>query len=240
MAFTRDGQFLVSGGTDNAVRVWDLATRQLRQTWPQKRVSINCGAAAPDGRTLAWGDADGRVTLWNGTAGQWLLELGTHMARAAAYSPNGKSLALATYGQVLLLDAGTGRELAALHVAAPWAWAAAFSPDGTILATGEGDYPQSEPGVVRLWDAATRELLAVLKGHRHAVYRRWPSLRTAKRSSREAVTATSELWDVATQKNALRSRWASQGGWSAPSPSRRTARHSLRPPRLSGPTSPAR
>jgi len=35
--------------------------------------------------------------------------LGGHLARSAAYSPDGKTLALATYGQVLLLDAGTGR-----------------------------------------------------------------------------------------------------------------------------------
>ena len=197
VAFTGDGHLLVSGGTDNAVRLWDLATRQLRQTWQQKRVAINCGAASPDGRTLAWGDADGRVTLWNGTAGQWLLDLGSHMARAAAYSPDGKSLALATYGQVLLLDAGTGRELAALHVPAPWAWAVAFSPDGSILATAEGDYPQSGPGVVRLWDAVTRQPLAVLQGHRHAVY----ALAFApdgKALASGGGDGEVKLWDVAT------------------------------------------
>src|SRR5262249_1112406 len=37
---------------------------------------------------------------------------------------------------------------------------AAFSPDGKLLATGEGDHDR--PGTVRLWDAVTSEQLASL------------------------------------------------------------------------------
>src|SRR5262249_28258737 len=47
----------------------------------------------------------------------------------------------------------------------------AFSPDGKMLATGEGLYRfenghrKSEPGEARLWDAASGQLKAVLRGH---------------------------------------------------------------------------
>jgi WD40 repeat protein len=39
----------------------------------------------------------------------------------------------------------------------------AFSPDGTLLATGESD------GTITLWDVKTRQALGILKGHRAAI-----------------------------------------------------------------------
>ena len=45
----------------------------------------------------------------------------------------------------------------------PWVWSVAYSPDGSMLASGSTDE------TIRLWDVATGSLLATLSGHTKAV-----------------------------------------------------------------------
>jgi WD40 repeat protein len=69
-------------------------------------------------------------------------------------SPDGKWIAAGTrYGIVKVLDLATGKEVASLKGHAGDVWAVAFSHDGTVLASGDGDW--NRPGDVRLWDTAT-------------------------------------------------------------------------------------
>ena len=46
-------------------------------------------------------------------------------------------------------------------------WAVAYSPDGTLLAVGDG--PMDTPGTVTLWDVATRKVKETLDGHDRGV-----------------------------------------------------------------------
>ena len=77
--------------------------------------------------------------------------------------------------------------------------AVAFSPDGTILASGGSEW-QNEAGTVKLWDVATRTNIATLYGHTGAVFSVSfsPDGSTLASGSGDGIV---KLWDVATRTN---------------------------------------
>jgi WD40 repeat protein len=68
-----------------------------------------------------------------------------YLAGAHAFSPDGRLLAFAGDGGIVLWDVAAGREAGRLHVEPVRMMALAFSLDGTLLAAAGND------GTVRLW-----------------------------------------------------------------------------------------
>jgi len=75
-----------------------------------------------------------------------------------------------------------------------WVGSVAFSPDGSSLASASSD------GTVRLWDAVTGEVKAVLKGHRDIVAAvAFPSSGpSSHRLASASFDGTVKMWDLAT------------------------------------------
>lgn len=72
-------------------------------------------------------------------------------------SPDGKTLAVGGMKTVTLWDIATGKQTRSLAGHSFSVLALAYSPDGKLLASGSGVYGKS--GQVKLWDAATGQLL---------------------------------------------------------------------------------
>jgi len=87
-------------------------------------------------------------------------ELGGYTS-AAAFSPDGKTIALAIDGIVSFLDVTTGDKRASLPAASSVHRIAVHE----IAWHGQRIATASEDGYVRIWDAATRELVEELAGH---------------------------------------------------------------------------
>jgi WD40 repeat protein len=154
LALSPGGKFLAASGEPHGLRVWDLAAGKVVREFGREVVASV--AFASDGRTLASGDYDNRLVLWDSSRGEAIRTLEGHRrvpARshngipAVAFSPDAKQLASGgADATARVWDAQTGKELLRLDGHTGHVRAVAFRPDGKRLATGGAD------GTVRLWD----------------------------------------------------------------------------------------
>jgi WD40 repeat protein len=165
--FNPDGARLATSSEDGAVKVWDITQGGGGHEW-----STLAGAGglaySPDGSLLAVGSEGGHVNIYEAASGGRVLVLKGHVGRvnAIAFDPSGSTLATAGLvdGTARIWDAASGEELARVDLARSQrdaggpcplyrtsltqAFDVAFSPDGTMLATGGWGGPSS----TLIWD----------------------------------------------------------------------------------------
>jgi WD40 repeat protein len=94
VAFSPDGTTLAGGCSDGIIRLWDVASGELRLTFSGHVGMVRSLAFAPDGRTLASLGDGNNLNLWHLGTGQRLFSLDTHAQRlrGLAFSRDGRLL----------------------------------------------------------------------------------------------------------------------------------------------------
>ncbi len=144
VAFAPNGRRLASSNGTGTIALWDTTTWKqiLTISVPVSRTpGVHAMGFSPDATTLVSGDNDMCVILWNVATGRMRSMLGFHLApvTSVAFSPNGKTVAsLGVVGTLQLWDVPSGRKIAAVEHPPGHGFsdAVAFSPDGSLLATG--------------------------------------------------------------------------------------------------------
>lgn len=202
IAFSPDGRILASGGRDEAIILWNMATGQELRTfdWRSPREIggdwIYSLAFSPNGKRLAVGRTDPIVKVRDVVTGRELMALKGHsdIVRYLTYSPDGKTLATASFDKtVRLWDAQTGKELMALKGHAAPVYCVAFSPDGKRLATGSD-------GTVKLWDIMTGQGLITLQGQTVTSVAFSPDGKTLATGGTDSIA---KLWHAAKEQVVL-------------------------------------
>jgi WD40 repeat protein/serine/threonine protein kinase len=139
-AFSPDGRTL-AWAEDNAVMLFDLKAREVRQVLKGHTAGVSWVAFSPAGQLLASGGWDKTVRVWDLTTGKERRRLTeyTQSITRVGFSPGGQTLAVSEFWTptLRLWDVATGK----LHLAAPnegnhLCTSLAFSPDGQTLAVG--------------------------------------------------------------------------------------------------------
>ncbi|MBN2059091.1 MAG: caspase family protein [Deltaproteobacteria bacterium] len=153
MAFSHDGKYALSGGTDGSIRLWDISsgaelrTIQGHTGW----VGTNAVAFSPDGRFIvsaSW--SDGLAKLWDISSGSLIREFKVSDDRFAsarrftvalingwvAFTPDGKRIVyMGSDASFRIFDVATGKEIATLIQ---------FDNGEWLAVTSEGYYNASE------------------------------------------------------------------------------------------------
>ena len=165
LAVTADGKFLITGGNDKTVRVWEVASGKQLRAFQGHLSAVTAVAVRGDGRQVVSGSLDGAVRVWelNSVDDHRALTDAKASLWAVAVSPDSKRLAAAGADKMIrVYDPETGKLQATLDAGAAMT-ALAFLPDNNRLVAGGGDR------VVKIWDVAGKKVVKELPGHGLAV-----------------------------------------------------------------------
>jgi WD40 repeat protein len=157
VAFSPDSKTIVSGGRDNGLHFWDAASGQKLNVLKGHTGSVISVAFSSDGKMIASGSLDNTIKLWDASSGQALRSL-NGAALSAIFSPDGKTVASWSGGNVTLQDAVSGQNIRSLKGHASPVKLVAFSPNGKMIASAAED---GQTAI--LWDIPSAKKLCTLK-----------------------------------------------------------------------------
>jgi RNA polymerase sigma factor (sigma-70 family) len=169
--------------------------------------TVQSVAFSSDRKTLASGNTDGTVWLWEAATGKQIriLRQSQNWVVAVAFSPDGNILACREqHSGIGLWQPSTGRQIRRCGMepsktppsrtgSDTWAFRLAFSPDGKTLAAGSGDLTAGDSDI-RLWAVETGEELRRFRGHKGAV-RTFAFAPDGKTLATGGADKTLRLWD---------------------------------------------
>ncbi len=165
-SYAPDGSFVLSGGWDGQLRVWDTTTGQALTCLRAGPKPLSCCAFAPDGKHWLSGSMEGMLSFWDAVSHRPVQTFMAHTRPISAvrYSPDGEQLATSSWDrQVVLRKLGKEREGKTLFGHRDIVAGCHWTQDGEQLLSWSHDR------TLCLWDTASQNLIRTLQGHEDRV-----------------------------------------------------------------------
>ncbi|MCX7403323.1 MAG: WD40 repeat domain-containing protein [Planctomycetia bacterium] len=212
---SKDSKLAATAGYDGLVKLWDLASRTLkndlkRQGDPKKNGGwVRSLDFSPDGSKLATASEDGSVVIWDTANGAELKLIAAHASpvTSIAFSPDGTTLATGGGDKVVKLwDVAAGTEKGKLEGHTDSLWTVVYSPDGSKLATAGADR------TIKLWNTSDSKEFATLSSHKD-----WVTSASfspdGTRLATGSLDGSVKLWDVISKAEQVGPEAAKSSVW---------------------------
>ena len=195
LAYSPDGQWLLTGSVDRTARIWDAKTGKQIRLLQGHYSGISWGSFSQNGRWIATSGHFGNTTrIWDAVSGQETFCLKGY--DSPTFSPDGQYLATRkSQGQtVSIWDVLNGENVLTLSGHKARVSLVTYTPDGLQLVTADRD------GMVNIWDAVQGELLKTFQKYEEPI--RYISLSPdGKRIVSSTDSETVEIWDMDSGKD---------------------------------------
>ncbi|KAG1721084.1 WD40-repeat-containing domain protein [Suillus lakei] len=167
MALSPNGKTIASGSSDGTVRLRDVETGKVVVKWKEHTDTVTSVCWSPDGEQVVSGGWDGTIRVWDVKSGEPVLGLnpiktGHENLWAVSYSPKATMIATGGDGGIKIWDAKTPKLLSTIGDAQ--VCSLTWTSDENKLIAGTG------LDLIRIFDTATWQQIAILDGHERLVY----------------------------------------------------------------------
>jgi eukaryotic-like serine/threonine-protein kinase len=162
VAWSPDGQSILTGSFDKTAKIWGVATERTTLTFNKHTAGVTAVAWSPDGNQAVTGSVDQSAKIWDTRTGKESHSLVGHtdVITSVGWSPDGKQVVTGSVDNTARIwDAVTGNTIRILRGHAGRITAVGWSPDGKQVVTGSADK------TAKLWNADTGEESRTLTGH---------------------------------------------------------------------------
>lgn len=163
--YSPDGKYIVTGGADKYVRIWDAASGIEIKSYTDKDLqNVNQVLFSPDGKKILF--SGGKLFLWDFIADKILKTFEPEKVNSFSFSPDGSRIAVAGKG-INIFNAMLGTEVNKIDVYCKYyscdIFSVSYSPDNKKIAFGGSD------SVVYVYEIPNPKPLFKLRGHKSEI-----------------------------------------------------------------------
>lgn len=196
LAFTRDGQNVISGADDDTLKIWSLESGPLPRTLEGHKGWVMGLDVTADGQSIVSASDDGTLAIWDIEKGRKSRVFRGHAdgVMGVAVTPDGRRILSASLDMTLRIwELGKKECVSILTGHTGGVWSVAVTPDSKYAVSG------SEDCSVKVWDLRSGKLCRTFMGHKEGVN----AVTVSPGAGRFAVSASDDhtlnVWDLANQ-----------------------------------------